>query len=490
MPPITPQPEHFLVVPIQLTDLIAFYRKSDVKRPLYLPYGQLLTILQEAINGGTGTSILLQTNSVDNPVQDILNLIEGTGITITDNGDGSVTIDATGSGSVTADNGLTETAGNIQLGGILIKDTTIDDSTFDLLITKANSGTALFVTNTSTGYGLYARSDEGIASVHSIFPSTTTGIETVAEFRRGSTLNATGGIYGAIDFYTRTTLSNQRSGRFVNGWAVATDAIRTSQTFWYGVQSGTEKVLMSLRGSGDFALTQYGVGTFEDTAAYLAGFAADGTMVEVDPSSFLTAAIISLNSLTGAAQTLVVGTSGTDFAIVSSGTSHTFNLPTASATNRGALQSSDFTNFQTAYTNRITSLTTTGTGAATLSANVLNIPTPAVPSAFITYRRLTSSATLDSTDLANVNTAAPYVIEMNVGTANTLTVPLNATVGFTIGSQITVSQYGVGQTTIVATGGVTLRSAGSFLKLAAEYSMCTLMKVDTNEWYVVGQLAP
>jgi hypothetical protein len=79
---------------------------------------------------------------------------------------------------------------------------------------------------------------------------------------------------------------------------------------------------------------------------------------------------------------------------------------------------------------------------------------------------------------------------MNVGTANTLTVPLNATVGFTIGSQITVSQYGVGQTTIVATGGVTLRSAGSFLKLAAEYSMCTLMKVDTNEWYVVGQLAP
>jgi len=34
------------------------------------------------------------------------------------------------------------------------------------------------------------------------------------------------------------------------------------------------------------------------------------------------------------------------------------------------------TNWDTAYTNRITSLTTTGTGAATLVANVLNIPTP------------------------------------------------------------------------------------------------------------------
>ena len=112
------------------------------------------------------------------------------------------------------------------------------------------------------------------------------------------------------------------------------------------------------------------------------------------------------------------------------------------------------------------------------------------PSSFITYRRLISSSTLDSTDLTNVNTGAPYVIEMNSGSANTLTVPLNSTIGFTIGSQITVSQYGAGQTIISSSVGVTLRSPGSFLKLAAQYSMCTLMKVDTNEWYVVGQLAP
>ena len=55
--------------------------------------------------------------------------------------------------------------------------------------------------------------------------------------------------------------------------------------------------------------------------------------------------ITAINSLTGAAQTLGVGTSGTDFAVSSSGTAHTLNLPTASATNRGALSSTDWSTF-------------------------------------------------------------------------------------------------------------------------------------------------
>jgi len=55
--------------------------------------------------------------------------------------------------------------------------------------------------------------------------------------------------------------------------------------------------------------------------------------------------ITAINSLTGAAQTMVTGTDSTDFKIVSTGTTHKFNLPTASATNRGALSSANWTTF-------------------------------------------------------------------------------------------------------------------------------------------------
>jgi hypothetical protein len=64
---------------------------------------------------------------------------------------------------------------------------------------------------------------------------------------------------------------------------------------------------------------------------------------------FTGSGIISLNGLTNVTQTFATGTSGADFNISSSGSTHTFNLPTASATNRGALSSNDWTNFNTAY---------------------------------------------------------------------------------------------------------------------------------------------
>jgi hypothetical protein len=83
---------------------------------------------------------------------------------------------------------------------------------------------------------------------------------------------------------------------------------------------------------------------------------------------------------------------------------------------------------------------------------------------------------------------AGKVVEMSVASANNLTVPLNATQAFAVGTVVEVMQYGAGQTTIVATGGVTLRSSGGKLKLAAQYASASLRKIATDEWSVIGEL--
>ena len=86
-----------------------------------------------------------------------------------------------------------------------------------------------------------------------------------------------------------------------------------------------------------------------------------------------TTGLTALNGLTDQVQYFQTGTSGTDFNISSLVDIHTFNLPTASATNRGALSSADWSIFN-GKQNAIT-LTTTGTsGVSTLVGSTLNIP--------------------------------------------------------------------------------------------------------------------
>ena len=55
--------------------------------------------------------------------------------------------------------------------------------------------------------------------------------------------------------------------------------------------------------------------------------------------------ITSINNLSAAAQSLEVGTTGTNFNISSVGTAHTFNIPSASVSNRGLLSNTDWINF-------------------------------------------------------------------------------------------------------------------------------------------------
>jgi hypothetical protein len=83
---------------------------------------------------------------------------------------------------------------------------------------------------------------------------------------------------------------------------------------------------------------------------------------------------------------------------------------------------------------------------------------------------------------------ASKLVEINSGSANNLTVPLDSSVAFPVGTQISLLQVGTGQMTVVATGGVTINATPG-LKLRAQWSSATLVKRATDTWVLVGDLS-
>ena len=81
------------------------------------------------------------------------------------------------------------------------------------------------------------------------------------------------------------------------------------------------------------------------------------------------------------------------------------------------------------------------------------------------------------------------LIEMENAAANTLTVPLNSSVAFDVGTQILIVQKDAGTTTIAAAAGVTLLSKDSNLDIGGQYGAATCIKIATDTWYVIGDLA-
>ena len=146
-----PEPNEFLFLPIVSEDLIAFFRGSDISRPLFVSYSKFVEFISKSISPSAG--LLLKTNGTNNGSQTLLNLVQGSGITIADDGAGNITFTSTGGGSITADNGLTmSTATNVQLGGSLIQDTVIATNIYDLTLSSSTlaSGYILNIINGNT----------------------------------------------------------------------------------------------------------------------------------------------------------------------------------------------------------------------------------------------------------------------------------------------------------------------------------------------------
>jgi hypothetical protein len=92
-----------------------------------------------------------------------------------------------------------------------------------------------------------------------------------------------------------------------------------------------------------------------------------------------------------------------------------------------------------------------------------------------------------TTSYTLVRADASKLIEMNSGSAITLTIPADASVAFPVGTKIDILQTGAGQVTIAGSGFTPNATPG--LKINAQWGAASLIKRGTNSWVVIGNLA-
>ena len=265
-----------IVLPLIPTDIFQVIRPTQNKDAvLDLTYQQLLSALSEVFSGG-GSLILLKTNGTDNPNQNILNLVEGDGITISDDGLGNITITSTGGGggTYTVDNGLSPDpldANNFQLGGTLLKDTTIDAVSNQLIVT-GNKGVpfpVMRIENTGSGSGLQITANNIAMSLIANLPSPST-VQTSMELTRATSGSAAAGIGQAIQFTNQAGASSfYIANRIISQLTNASTSGFTSKMIFTGNLSNSERDILTLLGTGQLQLNQY------------TGTALDGAVVKV-----------------------------------------------------------------------------------------------------------------------------------------------------------------------------------------------------------------
>jgi hypothetical protein len=146
-------------------------------------------------------------------------------------------------------------------------------------------------------------------------------------------------------------------------------------------------------------------------------------------------------------------------------------------------------------------------GSAWINSSVVNANIS--NSAAIAYSKLSLSNSVDYTDLKdgpakagfrstiNAQTGTSYslvlsdlakMVTMDNASAMTLTVPTNASHGFAIGDRVDILRKGSGTLTVQGADGSVTVNATPGLKIRAQWSSATLIKLDTNTWVLIGDL--
>ncbi len=166
---------------------------------------------------------------------------------------------------------------------------------------------------------------------------------------------------------TATTTGAYVIGDPVSGAALAVSTTSSQYLLWVGTSSPVFTVMATT----STAHTGLSLSSFTPSAIANTLYNIAGTLYWNGSALGLAGGgLETLNGISTTSQTLAVGSSGTDFGIVSSVSTHTFNIPTSSATARGLLSSADWATFNTKVSTTRQVLSGTGlAGGGDLSAD-------------------------------------------------------------------------------------------------------------------------
>ena len=316
-----------------------------------------------------------------------------------------------------------EVTGTSKVSGVLTLGSTLSNGTYTYTLPAATGTLAL--TSDLTGY---------VTSVTASLPLSSSG-GTNPNITISQATTSTDGYLSSTDW---NTFNNRVSSSGTTGYIPkfsSSNSINNSGLY----DDGTTVSLISRALSGSSASFGSSVTatSFVKTSGTSSQFLkADGS---VDSTAYGTGSVTSVAALT-------IGTTGTDLSstVATSTTTPviTLNVPTASATNRGALSSADWTTFNSKQAT--ITLTTTGTsGAATFTSNTLNIPN--YGSALSGYLPLTGGTLTGA--LTGTSATFSGLITSTVGNGGTLLKSTNATTSYQVGVDLRntggVAQFGI-----------------------------------------------
>lgn len=272
--------------------------------------------------------------------------------------------------------------------------------------------------------------------------------------------NGTLGVGGTLTHNTNGAFPSDAAG--ASGWAVGKGILVKNQT--NKAENGRYFISDMGSASTPYVLTRC---SYCDEASEIPGayiFVQDGTLagtgwiqVVADPATFVVGTDeINVFQFSGSGTI----TAGTNISVSGNEVSTTLTPIFTSAT------IGDVSNTEIQYLSGVTSSIQTQIDSKVAS--------------LVSANSQTASYTLALSDKGKL-------VEMNIGSANTLTVPLNSSVAFPIGTQIDILQVGSGKTTVAGAAGVTVNATPG-LAVRAQWGSATLIKRAENTWVLIGDL--